>query len=152
MMPSTRNEQPVQVLLIEDSSGDVRLTQEAFRDTDPAIQLHVASDGAEAMAFLSRTGGQPDAPRPDIILLDLNMPGMNGHDVLALIKADDRLKGIPTIILTSSQLPADIMTSYRLGATCFLNKSSELDAFVNLVKSITGFWLTRANLPLPAVA
>jgi chemotaxis family two-component system response regulator Rcp1 len=150
MMPSTRNDGPVQVLLIEDSSGDVRLTQEAFRDTDPAIHLHVATDGTEAMAFLGRTGGHRDAPRPDVILLDLNMPRMNGHEVLALIKADDRLKGIPTIILTSSQLPADVMTSYRLGATCFLNKTSELDAFVDLVKSITGFWLARVDLPLPA--
>lgn len=147
MVPSPRNDGPVEVLLIEDSSGDVRLTQEAFRDADPAIRLHVANDGAEAMAFLSQTGGYRDAARPDVILLDLNMPRMNGHEVLALIKADDRLKSIPIIILTSSQLPSDIRTSYRLGATCSLNKSSEIDAFVNLVKSIKSFWLTRAELP-----
>jgi two-component system, chemotaxis family, response regulator Rcp1 len=151
-MPSTRNEKPLQVLLIEDSAGDARLTQEAFRDTDAAIQLHVATDGKEAMDFLSQTGSHRDAPRPDIILLDLNMPMMNGHEVLALIKADERLKDIPTIIVTSSQLPADNMRSYRLGATWYLNKSSELDTFLNLMKGLKGLSLTRAEVPLPAAA
>jgi two-component system, chemotaxis family, response regulator Rcp1 len=150
MMPSARNDGPVEVLLIEDSSGDVRLTQEGLRDADPAIRLHVANDGAEAMAFLNQTGGYRDAARPDVILLDLNMPRMNGHEVLALIKADGRLKSIPIIILTSSQLPSDTRTSYRLGATHSINKSSEIDAFVTLVKSIKSFSLARAEPPAQA--
>ena len=102
------------------------------------------------MAFLRRTGKHADAPRPDIILLDLNMPRMNGREVLALIKADDDLKSIPAIVLTTSQAPADIATSYQLGANCYLNKSSELDAFVNLVKNIHDLSLGQAKLPTAA--
>ncbi len=137
------------VLLVEDSAGDVRLTQEAFRDADPSVTLHVAMDGVEAISFLRRTGTNGEVPRPDLILLDLNLPGMDGREVLACIKADDDLKTIPTIILTTSEAEADIVKSYRLQANCYLNKPVQLDAFEALVKSIDDFWLTKAQLPLP---
>ena len=139
---------PMQVLLVEDSSGDVRLTQEAFRDANPSIHLHVASDGVEAMAFLRHEGVHLNAPRPDLILLDLNLPRMDGREVLVQIKGDDDLKLIPTIILTTSDAEADIVKSYQLQANCYLSKPVQLDAFVNLVKSINDFWLTRAKLPV----
>src|SRR5271166_6744281 len=100
---------PMQVLLVEDSSGDVRLTQEAFRDANPSIHLHVASDGVEAMAFLRHEGVHLNAPRPDLILLDLNLPKMDGREVLVQIKRDDNLKTIPTIILTTSELDDDVI-------------------------------------------
>ncbi len=138
---------PIQVLLVEDSPGDVRLTQEAFRDANFAIQMHVAQDGVEAMEFLRRQGRHKDAPRPDLILLDLNLPKMDGSEVLAQIKADDDLKSIPTVILTTSEAEADIAKSYRLQANCYLSKPVELDVFEGLVKSINDFWLTRAKLP-----
>jgi chemotaxis family two-component system response regulator Rcp1 len=139
---------PMQVLLVEDSSGDVRLTQEAFRDANPSIHLHVASDGVEAMAFLRHEGVHLNAPRPDIILLDLNLPRMDGREVLVQIKGDDSLRLIPTIILTTSDAEVDIVKSYQLQANCYLSKPVQLDAFVNLVKSINDFWLTRAKLPV----
>ena len=138
---------PIEVLLVEDSPGDVRLTKEALRDANPAIHLHVALDGVEAMAFLKRQGAHARAPRPDLILLDLNLPKMDGREVLGQIKADDSLKTIPTIILTTSSAEADIVKSYQLHANCFLSKPVQLDAFESLVKSINEFWLTKAQLP-----
>ena len=138
---------PIEVLLIEDSPGDVRLTQEAFRDANPAINLHVASDGVEAMAFLSRMGVHAHAPRPDLILLDLNLPKMDGREVLAHIKEDASLKLIPTVILTTSEAEADIAKSYQLQANCYLIKPVQLGAFEILVKSINDFWLTKVRLP-----
>ena len=138
---------PIDVLLVEDSPGDVRLTQEALRDANRAIHLHVAVDGIEAMAFLNREGTHSRAPRPDLILLDLNLPKMDGREVLAHIKADEDLKTIPTIILTTSEAEADITKSYQLQANCFLSKPVQLEAFESLVKSINDFWLTKAKLP-----
>jgi chemotaxis family two-component system response regulator Rcp1 len=138
---------PIQVLLVEDSPGDVRLTQEAFRDANTAIHLHVASDGVEAMVFLRRQGAQVHAPRPDLVLLDLNLPKMDGRQVLAHIKEDDSLKTIPTVILTTSGAEADITTSYQLHANCYLRKPVQLDEFEALVKSINDFWLTKVMLP-----
>jgi chemotaxis family two-component system response regulator Rcp1 len=138
---------PIEVLLIEDSPGDVRLTREALREANTSIHLHVASDGAEAMTFLRREGIHLHAPRPELILLDLNLPKMDGREVLAQIKADDGLKTIPTIILTTSEAEMDIVTSYQLQANCYLSKPVQLDAFESLVKSINDFWLTRAKLP-----
>jgi chemotaxis family two-component system response regulator Rcp1 len=138
---------PIQVLLVEDSPGDVRLTQEAFRDANRTIQLHVANDGVEAMAFLRHEGAYVHAPRPDLILLDLNLPKMDGREVLAHIKEDEKLKTIPTVILTTSDAEADIVQSYQLQANCYLTKPVQLDAFVNLVKSINDFWLTKVKLP-----
>jgi two-component system, chemotaxis family, response regulator Rcp1 len=138
---------PIEVLLVEDSPGDVRLTQEAFRGSHPSIHLHVATDGVEAMAFLRREGPHVRAPRPDLILLDLNLPKMDGREVLAHIKKDESLKMIPTIILTTSDAEGDITTSYQLHANCYLNKPVQLDAFESLVKSINDFWLKDAKLP-----
>ena len=138
---------PIQVLLVEDSPGDVRLTREAFRDANESIQMHVASDGVEAMAFLRRQGVHAGAPRPDLILLDLNLPKMDGREVLALIKADDNLKMIPTVILTTSDAEVDIEQSYQLQANSYLSKPVQLEAFQVLVRSINDFWLTQAKLP-----
>jgi chemotaxis family two-component system response regulator Rcp1 len=138
---------PLEVLLVEDSPGDVRLTQEAFREANPAIHLHVTTDGVEAMAFLTRQGIHARAPRPDLILLDLNLPKMDGREVLAHIKDDPGLKTIPTVILTTSDAEADIVKSYQLQANCYLSKPVQLDAFETLVKSINDFWLTKAKLP-----
>jgi CheY-like chemotaxis protein len=138
---------PTQVLLVEDSPGDVRLTQEAFRDTNMSILLHVASNGVEAMAFLMREGIHVHAPRPDIILLDLNLPKMDGREVLAHIKKDESLKTIPTVILTTSEAEADILKSYQLQANCYLSKPVQFDAFQSLVKSVNDFWLTKVKLP-----
>ena len=138
---------PIEVLLVEDSPGDVRLTQEAFREANRSIHLHVASDGVEAMAFLKREGSNANSPRPDLILLDLNLPRMDGREVLAEIKGDASLKTIPTIILTTSESEADIVKSYQLQANCYLSKPVQLGAFENLVKSINDFWLTTARLP-----
>jgi chemotaxis family two-component system response regulator Rcp1 len=137
----------IEVLLVEDSPGDVRLTQEAFRDANLSIHLHVATDGVEAMAFLRHEGKHANAPRPDFILLDLNLPKMDGREVLAHIKEDDSLKTIPTVILTTSDAEADIVKSYQLRANCYLSKPVQLDAFETLVKSINSFWLTEAKLP-----
>jgi two-component system, chemotaxis family, response regulator Rcp1 len=141
---------PIEVLLVEDSPGDVRLTREAFREANDSIRLHVASDGVEAMAFLRRQGPNPP-PRPDFILLDLNLPKMDGREVLAHIKEDADLKTIPTCILTTSEAEADIRMSYELRANCYLVKPVQLDAFENLVKSINDFWLTRVELPVQGV-
>ena len=138
---------PIEVLLVEDSPGDVRLTQEAFRDANPSIHLHVVCDGVEAMAFLLRSGAHAAAPRPDIILLDLNLPKMDGREVLARIKQDDSLKTIPTVILTTSGAEADIVKSYQLHANCYLLKPVQLEAFESLVKSINEFWLTKVKFP-----
>jgi two-component system, chemotaxis family, response regulator Rcp1 len=138
---------PIEVLLVEDSPGDVRLTQEAFRDANPSIHMHVASDGVEAMAFLRREGNHAHAPRPELILLDLNLPKMDGREVLAHIKEDSNLKTIPTVILTTSEAEADIVKSYQLQANCYLTKPVQLDAFEALVKSINDFWLTKVKLP-----
>jgi len=140
---------PIEVLLVEDSPGDVRLTQEAFRDANWTIHLHVASDGVDAMAFLRQQGTHVDAPRPDLILLDLNLPRMDGREVLANIKGDDSLKSIPTIILTTSEAETDIVDSYQLQANCYLSKPVQLDAFESLVRSINDFWLTQVKLPQP---
>lgn len=138
---------PIQVLLVEDSPGDVRLTQEAFRDANRSIQLHVATDGVEAMAFLRHEKAYADAPRPDLILLDLNLPKMDGREVLAEIKQDDDLKTIPTVILTTSDAEADIVKSYELQANCYLCKPGQLEEFESLVKSINDFWLIKVKLP-----
>jgi chemotaxis family two-component system response regulator Rcp1 len=138
---------PIEVLLVEDSPGDVRLTKEAFRAANGDIHLHVTTDGVEAMAFLKREGPHNHAPRPDLILLDLNLPKMDGREVLALIKEDANLKTIPTCILTTSAAEVDILRSYELQANCYLTKPVQLDAFENLVKSINDFWLTKVRLP-----
>jgi chemotaxis family two-component system response regulator Rcp1 len=135
------------VLLVEDSPGDVRLTQEAFHAANPSVYLHVANDGVEAMIFLRNQNGHANSPRPDMILLDLNMPRMDGRQVLAEIKKDEKLRTIPTVILTTSEAEADVSKSYQLQANCYLTKPVQLDAFEDLVKSINEFWLTTVRLP-----
>jgi CheY-like chemotaxis protein len=135
-----------EVLLVEDSPGDVRLTREAFSDFDKTVRLHVAMDGVDAMAFLRREGVHANAPRPDFILLDLNLPKMDGREVLTCIKNDESLKTIPTIILTTSDAEVDIAKSYQLQANCYLIKPVQLDEFENLVRSISDFWLTKVKL------
>ena len=137
----------IEVLLVEDSPGDVRLTKEAFREANGEIQLHVASDGMEAMAFLRNEGIHIGAPRPDFILLDLNLPRMDGREVLAQIKNDEGLKTIPTIILTTSEAEIDIVKRYELHANCYLSKPVQLDDFEGVVRSINDFWMTKAKLP-----
>jgi chemotaxis family two-component system response regulator Rcp1 len=137
----------LEVLLVEDSPGDVRLTREAFRDAKTDINLHVAADGVAAMAFLRHEGDHSQAPRPDFILLDLNLPKMDGREVLAHIKEDDNLKTIPTIILTTSEAEVDILKSYQLQANCYINKPVQLEAFEAIVKSVNYFWATTAKLP-----
>jgi two-component system, chemotaxis family, response regulator Rcp1 len=146
---------PIEVLLIEDSPGDVRLMQEAFREAHAPIRLHVVSDGIEAMCFLNRMGVHSGAPRPDLILLDLNLPRMDGRDVLAQVKENSHLKAIPIVILTTSLAESDITQSYQLNANCYLAKPVQLEEFESLVKSLNDFWLNYASLPqakIPATA
>jgi two-component system, chemotaxis family, response regulator Rcp1 len=138
---------PVVVLLVEDNLGDVRLTQEALKDAKVAVQLHVAWDGVEAMSFLRHEGTYGDAPRPDFILLDLKMPRMDGCEVLTQIKNDERLRTIPTLVLTTSEAEADIMRSYHLYGNSYLCKPVQADNFQALLHGITDFWLNKARLP-----
>jgi chemotaxis family two-component system response regulator Rcp1 len=138
---------PIEVLLVEDSPGDVRLTREAFKDAKVHINLHVASDGAEAMAFLGREGENSNAPRPDLILLDLNLPKKDGREVLAELKESPTLKSIPVVILTTSASEADIQGSYQRHANCFITKPVNLEGFLKVVKSIDNFWLSVVKLP-----
>jgi CheY-like chemotaxis protein len=138
---------PIEVLLVEDSPGDVRLTREAFKDAKVHINLHVASDGAEAMDFLNLEGKYSTMPRPDLILLDLNLPKKDGREVLEEIKESPTLKSIPVVILTTSASEADILRSYRLHANCYITKPVGLDGFLEVVKSIDSFWLSVVKLP-----
>ena len=138
---------PIQVLLVEDSPGDVRLTQEAFREANIAIQLHVAPDGVEAMQFLRQQSRHAQSPRPDLILLDLNLPRMDGREVLATIKADEGLKSIPTVILTTSEAEADICRSYDLGVNWFLTKPATLESLSEMVKFLANHWQAIADQP-----
>ena len=133
---------PVEVLLVEDNPGDVRLTREALRDAKVRNTLHVASDGVEAMAFLRRA----DAPRPDVILLDLNLPKMNGREVLEEIKRDPALQDIPVVVLTTSQAEQDIVESYRLRANAYVTKPVGLQQFLAVVQSIEHFWFEIVKL------
>ena len=137
---------PLNVLLVEDNPGDVRLTLETFRDANKSVRLHLAADGIEAMAFLRRVGPNALAPRPVLILLDLNLPKMDGREVLAEIKGDVDLKTIPIVILTTSDAESDITRSYQLQANCYLTKPVRLEEFENLVKSVNDFWLTKVKL------
>jgi len=143
---------PIEILLVEDSPGDVRLTREAFKDAKVHINLHVASDGAEAMDFLSRKGEHANAPRPDLILLDLNLPKKDGREVLEEIKVSPTLKSIPVVVLTTSASDADILRSYKLHANCYITKPVGLDGFLEVVKSIDNFWLTVVKLPSEALS
>jgi CheY-like chemotaxis protein len=134
------------LLLVEDTPGDVRLTQEAFREANSAVQLHVVTDGGEAMAFLRHKAEHGDAPRPDLILLDLNLPKLHGHELLTLIKKDPSPKSIPTVVLTTSEAEAGIVTSYPLHANCYLAKPVQFGDFQNVVTKINDLWLEKAPL------
>jgi chemotaxis family two-component system response regulator Rcp1 len=137
----------IEVLLVEDNPGDVRLTREALKEGKVRNNLSVARDGVEALAFLRREGEHAAAPRPDVILLDLNLPRKDGREVLEEIKADPSLRSIPVVILTSSEAERDIVQAYALHANCYITKPVDLDQFITVVKSIEDFWFTIVKLP-----
>jgi len=138
---------PVEILLVEDNPGDVRLTQEAINDGKVRNNMHVAEDGVEAVAFLRRAGKYADAPRPDLILLDVNLPKKDGREVLAEIKTDEDLKRIPVVVLTTSKAEQDIFRAYDQHANCYITKPVDLDQFITIVKGIEDFWFTIVKLP-----
>lgn len=139
--------QPINILLVEDNPGDVRLTVEALKEGKVLNQLHIAKDGIEAMDFLHREGDYSDVPHPDLILLDLNLPKKDGHEVLAEIKEDPMLKRIPVVVLTGSKAGEDILKTYNLHANCYITKPVDLEQFITVIKSINDFWLTIVKLP-----
>ena len=146
-MQTFTNVRPVQILLVEDNPGDVRLTIEALKEAKVLNQLTVVKDGIEALSLLRRQGQYARAPRPDLILLDLNLPKKDGREVLGEIKADDNLKHIPVVILTTSQDEQDVLKSYNLYANCYITKPVDLNQFITVVKSIEDFWLGIVELP-----
>lgn len=137
----------VELLLVEDNPGDVRLTREALRECDVPYNLNVVPDGVEAVAFLRLEGKYADVPRPDVILLDLNLPKKDGREVLAVVKSDPDLKRIPVVVLTSSEAENDILRTYDLHANCYVTKPVDLDQFIQVVQSIQHFWLHIVKLP-----
>ena len=138
---------PVEILLVEDNPGDVRLTMEALKEGKLSNELHVVEDGIEALAFLRKEGKYTQAPHPDLILLDLNLPKKDGREVLAEIKEDPDLKRIPVVILTTSKAEEDILRTYDLHANCYVTKPVELEQFMTIVRYIEEFWLTIVKLP-----
>ncbi|HZN25107.1 MAG TPA: response regulator [Burkholderiales bacterium] len=146
---NSRDEQaaPIEILLVEDNLGDMRLTQEALKEGKVYSNLHWAKDGVEALEFLQRRGKHENAPRPDIILLDLNLPRKDGREVLEEIKTDDELKQIPVVVLTTSKAEEDVVRSYALHANCYVTKPVDLEKFIVVVQSIDRFWLTVVTLP-----
>jgi CheY-like chemotaxis protein len=138
---------PIEILLVEDNLGDVRLTKEALKEGKVYNNLHWAKDGVEALEFLRREGPHKDAPRPDIILLDLNLPKKDGREVLSVIKNDQQWKHIPVVVLTTSKAEEDVLRSYELHANCYITKPVDLDKFIVVVQSIDRFWLTVVTLP-----
>ena len=147
MTRAVRKRKPIDLLLVEDNPADVRLTEEALKEGGIPVNLSVASDGVEAVDFLYRRGKYSHAPRPDLILLDLNMPRKSGREVLAEIKSDPDLKRIPVLVMTTSTAEQDIAKAYSLNANCYIAKPLELAAFLDVVQSIEEFWLTKASLP-----
>ena len=138
---------PVEILLVEDNPGDVRLTREAFADASVSNNLSVVGDGEEALAFLRREGDYASAPRPDLILLDLNLPRKSGREVLEDVKNDPELLSIPIVVMTTSEAEGDILNSYYHHANAYVTKPVDLDRFIDVVSSIEGFWLTVVKLP-----
>jgi two-component system, chemotaxis family, response regulator Rcp1 len=141
------NPQTIQVLLVEDNPGDVELTIEALEESKLLINLNVANDGEQALRFLKREGEYADAPRPDLILMDLNMPRMDGREALAQIKQDENLHHIPIVVLTTSEAEQDILLTYDLHANCYITKPVDFDQFTKVVRAIEGFWFTVVKLP-----
>ena len=143
----SRGGAPVEILLVEDNPGDERLTREALKEGKVYNNLHWAKDGVEALDFLHKRGKYKDVPRPDIVLLDLNLPKKDGREVLQEIKTDDSLKRIPVVILTTSKAEEDVLKTYNLHANCYVTKPVDLEKFIVVIKSIDAFWLTVATLP-----
>jgi CheY-like chemotaxis protein len=143
---------PVEILLVEDNPGDARLTREALNEAKIRNNLHHAMDGVEALAFLRREGQHAEAPRPDIILLDLNLPRKDGREVLAELKADPALRPIPVVVLTTSEAEQDIVRTYELHANCYITKPVDLEKFITIVRAIEDFWLAVVRLPPAADA
>ena len=137
----------VEILLVEDNPDDVDLTIEAFKESGSTSHLHVVEDGVEALAFLRRQGAYTSAPRPDLILLDLNLPKKSGHEVLKEVKADPGLRQIPIVVLTTSAADIDVARSYELAANCYITKPVDLDAFISIVRVVDRFWRDIATLP-----
>lgn len=137
----------IQILVVEDNPGDVRLLKEMFKELTSGHCVHVVEDGQDAIAYLERTGQHGDAPRPDVIFLDLNLPRKSGHEVLAHLKADANLRRIPVVVLTTSQSEQDILTSYDLNANCHVTKPGDLEGFMTALRATQNFWLTVASLP-----
>jgi CheY-like chemotaxis protein len=150
-MTQGTNGVPIEILLVEDSPDDIALTTEALRDGKVRTHLSVVEDGEEVMAFLRRQGGYAESPRPDLILLSLNLPRKNGHQVLAEIKADPDLKHIPVVMVTCSSYEKDVLQAYNCHANCYITKPVDLDQFIEMVKSIENFWLSSA-VKLPGAA
>ncbi len=138
---------PAEVLLVEDNPGDVRLTEEALREGKVRNRLSVVADGVQALEFLRRERGYAQAPRPDLILLDLNLPKKDGREVLAEVKQDERLRKIPVVVLTTSKAEEDVLKSYRLHANCYITKPVDFGQFIRVVRSIEDFWLCIVKLP-----
>jgi chemotaxis family two-component system response regulator Rcp1 len=147
MSSNLPNLQPIEILLVEDNPGDVRLTREALKEGKVLNHLSVVSDGVEALAFLHKENEHASQPSPDIILLDLNLPRMDGRELLARLKTDESLKRIPVVILTTSRAEEDIIQSYNLHANCYITKPVDLNQFITVVKSIEDFWFTVVKLP-----
>ena len=137
----------IDILLVEDNPGDVRLAQEALKESKVRNQLHIVNDGMAATDFLFKRNDYKDAPRPDLIILDLNLPKKDGREVLAEIKADENLKRIPIVIFTTSKAEEDILKTYNLHANCYITKPLNFDKFMEVIKSIEDFWLTIVKLP-----
>lgn len=149
-MNTTRKEHPVVILMVEDNPTDVLIAREGFAGAKMLNTLHVADDGIEAIEFLNQRGKYAGAPRPDLIVLDLNMPRKNGQEVLAEIKADNNLKNIPVVILTTSKSEDDISKAYGLHANCYISKPVDFDEFTEVVQTIQDFWLSVVTLPAEA--
>ncbi len=141
------NKVPIEILLVEDNPGDARLTREALKDCRVLNHLWTVEDGEQAMAFLRREGEHADRPRPDLILLDLNMPRKDGREVLAEIKADESLKRIPVVILTTSQAEVDVLTTYNMHANAYVTKPVDFNQFIKVIQQIEDFWFTIVRLP-----
>ena len=146
-MPNQEALKAIEILMVEDNPGDVRLTREALKGGKVLNQLHVVEDGVAALDFLYQRAPHQNAPRPDLILLDLNLPKMDGREVLARIKSDDSLKVIPVVVLTTSQAEEDVLRAYRLSANCYVTKPVDLHQFNRIVQAVEEFWLTVVSLP-----
>ena len=138
---------PIEILLVEDNPADIRLTKEGFKEGKIANNLYAAMDGQTALDFLYRRGEYKDAPRPDVVLLDLNLPGIGGHEILSQVKSDPDLRAIPIVIMTSSEAESDVIKSYQEHANCFISKPVDFEGFIRVVRSIEDFWFSVVRLP-----